>query len=136
MGKVLAIDYGIKRTGLALSDESRIFAFGQGTIDTKNIRQILTTLIDKEKISTLVIGEPKRLNNEISDTTQLVYRFKKDLEKWFPEMEIALIDERYTSKMAFDSIVQSGLKKKDRRNKALIDEVSATLILQSYLEMK
>jgi putative Holliday junction resolvase len=84
----------------------------------------------------LLLGEPKRLNNEISETTEMVYRFEKELQTWFPTLKIQLIDERFTSKMAQASILQSGLKKKDRQNKALIDTVSATIILQSYLEMK
>ncbi|MCO5231966.1 MAG: Holliday junction resolvase RuvX [Chitinophagales bacterium] len=134
MGKILAIDYGKKRTGLALSDEMKIFAFGHSTVDTTILQTTLKSLVVKENISTIVLGEPKRLNNEISETTEMVYRFKKELESWFPEMPIVLVDERYTSKMAQQSIIQSGLKKKDRQNKALVDTVSATILLQNYLE--
>lgn len=136
MGKVLAIDYGKKRTGLALSDEMQIFAFGHSTVETKDLQATLQLLIPKEKIVTIVLGEPKRLNNEISETTEMVYQFQRHLQRWFPDIPIVLVDERYTSKMAQDSILQSGLKKKDRQNKALIDTVSATILLQTYLEMK
>lgn len=136
MGKVLSIDYGKKRTGLALSDEMQIFAFGHGTVDTRDIQKVLTQLVQKEKITTFVLGEPKRLNNEISETTEMVYRFQHQLNNWFPEIPVVLVDERYTSKMAQDAILQSGAKKKDRQNKALVDTVSATILLQTYLEMK
>lgn len=136
MGKILAIDYGKKRTGLALSDEMQIFAFGHGTVETKDIQKTLSTLVVKEKVSIIVLGEPKRLNNEVSETTEMVYRFQTQLKTWFPEIPVVLVDERYTSKMAQDAILQSGVKKKDRQNKALIDTVSATIILQTYLEMK
>lgn len=136
MGKILAIDYGKKRTGLALSDEMQIFAFGHGTVETKDIQKALSALVLKEKVSTIVLGEPKRLNNEVSETTEMVYRFQTQLKTWFPEIPVVLVDERYTSKMAQDAILQSGVKKKDRQNKALIDTVSATIILQTYLEMK
>lgn len=134
MGKILAIDYGKKRTGLALSDEMKIFAFGHGTVDTSTLQTTLKSLVVKENISTIILGEPKRLNNEISETTEMVYLFKKELESWFPELSIILVDERYTSKIAQQSILQSGLKKKDRQNKALIDTVSATILLQNYIE--
>jgi putative Holliday junction resolvase len=136
MGKVLAIDYGRKRTGLALSDEMQIFAFGHGTVESHLLKNYLLQLHQKEKFTEIVLGEPKRLNNEVSETTEMVYRFEKELQTWFPTLKIQLIDERFTSKMAQASILQSGLKKKDRQNKALIDTVSATIILQSYLEMK
>jgi len=136
MGKILAIDYGKKRTGLALSDEMQIFAFGLSTVDTPVLQAFLKNLFQKEKIDKIVLGEPRRLNNEISETTEMVYRFRDQLTTWFPDVPVQLIDERFTSKMAQSSILQSGLKKKDRQNKALIDIVSATIILQTYLEMK
>lgn len=134
MGKILALDYGKKRTGIALSDDMRIFAFGHSTADTKNLQSVLQNLVTQEKVSTIILGEPKRLNNEVSSITEMVYQFQKNLESWFPEIEIVLVDERYTSKMAQDSILQSGAKKKKRQDKALIDTVSATILLQTYLE--
>ena len=136
MGKILAIDYGKKRTGLALSDEMQIFAFGHGTIESHLLKAYLEQLHLKEKFTEIVLGEPKRLNNEVSETTEMVYRFQKELQNWFPTLKIQLVDERFTSKMAKATILQSGLKKKDRQNKALVDTISATIILQTYLEMK
>jgi putative holliday junction resolvase len=136
MPKILAIDYGIKRTGLALSDEMEIFAFGLKTVDTKDLVATLKDLITKEKVGTIVLGEPKRLNNENSSTTDMVHRFKDLLETNFPGIPVKLIDERFTSKIAQASLLESGAKKKDRQNKALLDTISATLILQAYLEIK
>lgn len=136
MPKVLAIDYGIKRTGLALSDEMEIFAFGLKTVDTSQLLDAVKDLIAKEKIGTLVLGEPKRLNNESSDTTKMVLGFKRKLEESFPDIPVKMVDERFTSKIAQASLLESGVKKKDRQNKALLDTISATLILQAYLEMK
>lgn len=136
MGKVLAIDYGRKRTGLALSDEMQIFAFGHGTVESHLLKDYLLQLHLKEKFTEIALGEPKRLNNEVSETTEMVYRFQKELQNWFPTLKIQLVDERFTSKMAQATILQSGLKKKDRQNKALVDTISATIILQTYLEMK
>ncbi|MCZ2393842.1 MAG: Holliday junction resolvase RuvX [Chitinophagales bacterium] len=134
MSKILAIDYGKKRTGLALSDDMKIFAFGHGTVDTHQLETTLKPLIIKEKIIKIILGEPKRLNNEISETTEMIYQFQKVLKEWFPEIPVVLVDERFTSKIAQQTIIQSGLKKKDRQNKALVDTVSATILLQNYLE--
>lgn len=136
MGKILSIDYGKKRTGLALSDELQIFAFGHGTVESHLLKDYLIQLHLKEKFTEIVLGEPKTLSNEVSETTEMVYKFQKVLQSWFPTLKIQLVDERFTSKMAQATILQSGLKKKDRQNKALIDTVSATIILQTYLEMK
>ena len=133
LGKVLAIDFGLKRTGLALSDESRTFAFGLKTVESKLLMTELKQLVSKEKVSIIVIGEPKRLDASDSHITENVRLLKLALEKEFPGVQIHLIDERFTSKMASTAIAQSGLKKSDRQNKALIDEVSATIILQDFL---
>ena len=133
LSKVLAIDFGLKRTGLALSDETRTFAFGLKTVESKQLMTELKQLVAKEKIAILVIGEPKRLDASDSHITENVRLLKQVLEKEFPALEIHLIDERFTSKMASAVIAQSGMKKSDRQNKALIDEVSATIILQDFL---
>lgn len=133
MGKILAIDFGLKRTGLALSDESRIFAFGLKTVDSKLLMTELQQLIPKEKIDTIVIGEPKRLDNSDSHITENVRLLHQTLSNAFPLLLIERIDERFTSKMAAQVIARSGLKKKDRQQKGLIDEISATIILQDYL---
>lgn len=136
MSKILAIDFGLKRTGLALSDESFIFAFGLKTVESKQLMQELKTLVSKEKVSEIVVGEPKRLNAEDSHITQNVHLLKEALEQTFPQVKVCLLDERFTSKMASAAIAQSGLKKKDRQQKGLIDEVSATIILQDYLRSR
>lgn len=136
MAKLLAIDYGAKRTGLAISDEMKIFAFGLTTVETAQLIPYLKQLMIKEKIERFVLGEPKRLNNEASSTTEMVFQFKKKLMETFPEIPVDMIDERFTSKMAQQTVMQSGLKKKDRQDKSRLDTISAALILQTYLEMK
>jgi putative Holliday junction resolvase len=134
MSKILAIDFGLKRTGLALSDDRKIFAFGLKTVESKQLMSELILLVEKEKITEIVIGEPKRLDMSDSHITQNVHLLKAAVEKQFPLIKLALLDERFTSKMASAVIAQSGLKKKDKQQKALIDEVSATIILQDYLQ--
>jgi putative Holliday junction resolvase len=134
MGKALALDFGLKRTGLALSDESRIFAFGHSTVESKDLVSVLKLLIPNEKVSTIVLGKPKRLDNSLFEINQNIDLLIETLKKEFPSCEIVQIDERFTSKMASQVISQSGKSKKERQDKSLIDKVSATLILQSYLE--
>jgi putative Holliday junction resolvase len=119
---------------LPFSDESRIFAFGLSTQETKNNITYLETIIPKEKIDTIVIGLPKKLNNEFAEIVPKIQGFKQTLNQTFPTIKIIDVDERFTSKMAFQSMLDSGMKKKQRQNKALIDEISATIILQNYLE--
>nr|WP_294858995.1 Holliday junction resolvase RuvX [uncultured Fluviicola sp.] len=136
MSKILAIDFGLKRTGLALSDELQMFAFGLKTIDSKTLMDELKLLVVKEKISEIVIGEPKRLDASDSHITQNVRLLKEAVQKNFPGLVVSLLDERFTSKMASAVIAQSGLKKKDREQKGLIDTVSATIILQDYLQTR
>lgn len=136
MSKILAIDFGLKRTGLALSDELQMFAFGLKTIDSKTLMDELKMLVAKEKIVEIVIGEPKRLDASDSHITQNVRLLKEAVQKNFPEVQVNLLDERFTSKMASAVIAQSGLKKKDREQKGLIDTVSATIILQDYLQTR
>jgi len=136
MGKILSIDFGLKRTGLALSDDSKIFAFGLKTVESKKLMEELKLLVVKEKLEEIVLGEPKRLDTSDSHITENVRLLKQTLEKQFPLVKIVLMDERFTSKMAAFAISQSGLKKKDRQQKELIDEVSATIILQDYLQAR
>jgi putative holliday junction resolvase len=133
MSKILALDFGLKRTGMAISDESKIFAFGLKTIPSSELEKELHLLIPMEKIDTIILGEPKRLNLEDSHITQNVHILKKRLEQLFPSLKIELLDERFTSKMASQTIAMSGLSKKKSQQKDLIDEVSATILLQSYL---
>lgn len=134
MGKILAIDFGLKRTGIAITDENKIIASGLTTVDSRELMKFLIQLSTKEQIETIVVGEPKRLNNEPSHITANVHLLKEALEKQFPLIPIVLIDERFTSKMAFQSMIDNGMTKKQRQNKGLIDEISATIILQSFME--
>ncbi len=136
MSKVLAIDYGLKRTGLAMTDELQIIASGLTTVATKDIFDFLKALFAKEQIELIVLGEPKDLLNRASETHQKVMLFKSELIKRFPKIPVQLLDERFTSKLAQQTINQTVKGRKKRRNKALIDEISATILLQSYLLMK
>lgn len=133
MGKVVSIDFGLKRTGIAISDESRMFAFGLDTVESKQLMTYLIDLEKKERFSTIVLGMPKRLNNEDSHVSENVRLLKSALEKQFAGIEIILIDERFTSKMASASMYSAGASRKQQKQKELIDKVSATIILQSYL---
>jgi len=136
MGRILSIDFGLKRTGLALSDDSRTFAFGLKTVESKRLMDEVKSLIVSDGVDEIVIGEPKRMDTSDSHVTENVRLLKQTLEKEFPLMVIVLMDERFTSKMAAFAISQSGMKKKDREQKGLIDEISATIILQDYLQTR
>lgn len=131
--RLLGIDFGLKRTGIAVSDENNIIASGLTTVNTAELMDFLKKLVSEKNIGTLVLGEPKRLNMEDSHSSANVRLFKEALEKEFPSLQIVLMDERFTSKMAMQSLVMGGVSKKKRQNKELIDEVSATIILQSYM---
>ncbi|WP_426429701.1 Holliday junction resolvase RuvX [Winogradskyella sp. HB-48] len=133
MGRILAIDYGTKRTGLAVTDPMQIIASGLTTVDTKELIQYLRTYIANEDVEKFVVGEPKQMDNTASESEVHIQKFLEELIKQFPNIPVERVDERFTSKMAFQTMIDSGLKKKQRQNKALVDEISATLILQSYL---
>ncbi|AMQ54829.1 Holliday junction resolvase RuvX [Algoriphagus sanaruensis] len=135
MPRVLAIDLGTKRTGLAVTDPLQITANPLETIETSQLLPFLKNYCSKEEVATLVIGLPTRLNGQENEMTPRVYQLKQELEKVFPEKRIELIDERFTSKMAMQTLIAMGTKKKDRKEKAgNLDKVSAAIILQSYLE--
>ena len=136
MTRLLALDYGTKRVGIAVTDELQLIASGLCTIRTHDCMDFLIEYLSKESVSTIVMGMPKNLRNQNTDATPYVKGFAKQIRKQFPEMKVELIDERFTSKIAFQSMIDSGLKKKARQDKALVDEVSATLILQSYMEQQ
>jgi len=136
MKRILAIDYGSKRTGIAVTDTEQIIASGLTTIETSQIFIFLTNYFTKEKVECLVIGNPKNLDNTPAQSAYGVQEFIKKLKNKYPDMPLYMIDERFTSKMAFQTMIDGGLKKKDRRNKATIDMVSAAIILQSFMEMK
>lgn len=136
MSRILAIDYGLKRTGIAVTDELQIIASGLTTVATSDLLSFLKDYITKESVELFLVGEPKQMDNTASESEALIVPFINRLEKEFPNIPIKRVDERFTSKMAFQTMIDSGLKKNQRKNKALIDEISATLILQSYLYSK
>ncbi|MBL4655219.1 MAG: Holliday junction resolvase RuvX [Bacteroidia bacterium] len=136
MGRILAIDYGSKRVGVAVTDPIKIIATGLETVHSKDIEEYLKQYIEKEDVELFVVGDPKKLNNQPSESKKLVNAFVNRLKKVFPEIPIELVDERLTSRMAEHVIITSDLKKKDRQKKELRDTISATLILQTYLESK
>ena len=136
LARILAFDYGEKRTGIAITDELQIIASGLTTVETKKIFSFLTAYLKTENVELFIVGEPKQMNNMVSESEQLIQVFVTKLGQTFPKIPIKRIDERFTSKMAFQSMLDSGLKKKYRQNKSLIDEISATIILQTYLLQK
>lgn len=136
MPRILAIDYGQKRTGIAVTDELQIIASGLTTIPSETAIAFLTDYFKKENVAKVLIGEPRQMNNELSQSASLIEAFVEKFKAVFPEMQMVRVDERFTSKMAFQSMIDSGLKKKQRQNKALIDEIAATIMLQDYLARK
>ena len=136
MGRILAIDYGTKRTGIAVTDELQIIASGLTTVPSEKLIAFLKDYISKESVDLFVIGEPKQMNNLASESEIHIKKFIEKLTKAIPNIPIKRVDERFTSKMAFQTMIDSGLKKSQRKNKALVDEISATLILQSFLYNK
>ncbi|WP_299552976.1 Holliday junction resolvase RuvX [Seonamhaeicola sp.] len=136
MARILAIDYGTKRTGLAVTDELQIIASGLTTVSTKELITFLKDYTSKEQVELFLIGEPKQMDNTASESEVFIQKLIEVLKSEFPNIPNQRVDERFTSKMAFQTMIDSGLKKSQRKNKALIDEISATLILQSYLYSK
>lgn len=134
MSRILAIDYGKKRTGIAVTDPMKIIATGLTTVATHELIPFLKEYFQREAVEKLIVGYPKNLNDSETDATGLVKECVRILRKNFPDKPVELLDERFTSSMASKSILASGLKKKARQNKALIDEVSATILLQDYLQ--
>jgi putative Holliday junction resolvase len=133
LGRILAIDFGKKRTGIAITDELQIIASGLTTVNTSDVISFLKNYVSKEKVDLFLVGKPKQMNNLDSESEILILPFLEKLTKEIPKIPIKRIDERFTSKMAFQTMIDGGLKKSKRRNKALVDEISATIILQSYL---
>lgn len=136
MGRIVAIDYGRVRTGIAVTDTMQIIASGLTTIDTARVLTFLSDYCRQEAVDAFVLGEARHLDNTPSDSMQLIEPFARQLATAFPNIPLHRVDERFTSKIAFQSMIDSGLKKKKRQNKALIDTVSATLILQSFLDQR
>jgi putative Holliday junction resolvase len=133
LARILCIDYGRKRTGIAVTDPLQIIATGLTTVESKQLIPFLKNYFSKEEVELIIIGEPKNWDDTDTHATPLVEKCIKDLQKNFPALPIKKVDERYTSKMAKDAMLEMGLKKKERRNKALVDEIAATIMLQEYL---
>ncbi|MBT8265849.1 MAG: Holliday junction resolvase RuvX [Bacteroidia bacterium] len=136
MGRIVAIDFGVKRTGIAVTDELQIIASGLTTVKTAELMTFLKTYTSNESVELFIVGLPKQLNNDPSESEALILPFIESLTQNFPNIPIERVDERFTSKIAFQTMIDSGLSKKKRRDKGLIDEISATIILQSYLYSK
>jgi putative holliday junction resolvase len=136
MPRILAIDYGIKRTGIAVTDELQIIASGLTTVSSETLINFLQEYFKKEEVISVLIGDPKQMNGQPSESAPLVEAFVEKFKTQFPDMKVIRVDERFTSKMAFQTMIDSGLKKKQRQNKALIDEISATIMLRDYLSRK
>lgn len=134
MGRLLAIDYGTKRTGIAVSDTLKIIANGLTTIPTHTLFDFLRMYLEKENVECIIVGLPKQMNNEFSENMKHIRPFVKKLSGLYPDIKIEYYDERFTSVLAHQAMIDGGLKKKARQNKALVDEISATIILQSYME--
>lgn len=136
MSRILAIDYGKKRTGIAVTDPMQIIANGLTTVPTHTLMDFLMNYVQKEQVERIIIGHPKQMNNEDSENMKNIVPFMNHLKKKMPQMPVELVDERFTSVLAHQAMLTGGLKKKDRQNKALVDEISATIILQSYMESR
>jgi len=134
MGRIVALDYGKKRTGIAVSDPLRLIAGGLTTLPSNEIIGFLKQYIVSNKVDLFVVGDPRQMNYEFSENRERVLKFKNDLQRSFPDIEIQMVDERFTSLLAHRAMIEGGLKKKDRQNKAMVDELSATILLQSFLE--
>lgn len=134
MGRILAIDYGRKRTGIAVTDPLQLIANGLCTVKSAELLSFLETYFQKEEVETVVIGYPKTLQNTPSESIRYINPFLQQLTKKFPKLHIVQFDERFTSRMAFQTMIDSGIGKQKRQDKALVDKISATIILQSYLE--
>lgn len=136
MARILSIDYGKKRTGLAVTDPLQIIAGGLATVATCNLMTYLQSYVARESVERIVVGEPKQLNGEPSENQPRVKQFVAKLRKTLPDIPVEFYDERFTSVLAHKTMIDSGISKKARQNKALVDEISATIILQDYLRMK
>ena len=136
MPRIIAIDFGLKRVGVAVTDELQITCNPLDTIPNNKIFDFIKEYLSNENVECIVVGLPKRLNNEATHATSHVYAFKNKLDQLYPTMQIELHDERFTSKMAMAAMIEGGMSKKDRAKKENLDKISASIILQSYLESK
>lgn len=136
MSRILAIDYGKKRTGIAVTDILQMIANGLTTVATTELMDFVLKYVEKEPVERIIVGHPKQMNNEDSENMKRIIPFVNQLKKKLLNIPVELVDERFTSVLAHQAMLDGGLKKKARQNKALVDEISATIILQSYLETK
>lgn len=136
MGRILGIDYGQKRVGIAVSDPLHLFAIPLQTVTIDKVTDFLKKYVEEQPVTTFVVGYPKNLNNTPSDNAPRVMAFVTHLNRIFPDIPVVLADERFTSKMAFQAMIDGGMKRKDRQNKSHVDKISAVLILQEYLQNK
>jgi len=136
LGRILGIDYGTKRVGVAVTDPMQMIASGLTTVGSHEILEFISTYMQKEKVDAIVLGLPKKMNNEDSESLQYIKQFEVALKRKFPDMPVIWIDERFTSQLALDAMIRGGMKKKDRQVKGNMDKLSAAIILQSYLEQK
>ena len=136
MGRILAIDYGTKRVGLAVSDDQQIIASGLKTVHSAEVIDFLKKYVEQFEVECFVLGLPKTLSNHDTDATESVQNFSVHLKRMFPSIQLERVDERFTSVLAVRTMIDSGMSKKKRQNTALVDEISATIILQDYLEQK
>jgi putative holliday junction resolvase len=134
MARILALDYGLKRTGIAVTDPLQIIATGLRTVETPQLFNFLKEYFSKETVELILIGEPKNLDDSDTHATAAVHKTVARLKKEFPSIPVQMVDERYSSKMASRAMIDMGLRKKQRQNKALVDEIAATIILQEYLQ--
>ena len=135
MGRIMAIDYGKVRTGLAVTDPVRIIATALATVETPTLLSFLKDYCAREEVDIFVVGEAKHMDNTPSESMALIEPFVQRLKETFPEKEVARVDERFTSKMAFQTMIDSGLKKKQRRDKGMIDQIAATIMLQDFMKL-
>ena len=133
MGRILSIDYGLKRTGIAVTDPLKIIATGLTAVETQKLMPFLRDYFAKEEVELVIIGMPVNWDDTATDATPIVAHFIKSFQKIFPAIPIQTVDERYTSKMASQAMLDMGLKKKQRQNKAMVDEIAATIMLQEWL---
>lgn len=136
MARILAIDYGEKRTGLAVTDSMQLIAGALDTVDTKDLERYILDYVSREDVSTIVVGKPTQLNGENSENMKRVEPFFFRLKKLFPDKEVTYYDERFTSVLAHQAMLQSGIGKKARQNKALVDKISATIILEDFMQSR
>ncbi len=136
MGRILAIDYGRKRTGIAVSDPLQLIANGLATVPTHQLLAYILDYLTREQVERILVGLPKQMNNEASESMKYIEPFVRSLKKKLPDIPVEYVDERFTSVLAHHAMLEGGLKKKARQNKALVDEISATIILRDYLESR